>query len=358
MRIVQLLTTLSFGDAVGNDTLAIRQMLEDMGCETEVYAESIDSRLPAGCARPFREMGELKPEDILIYHGSTGTPLNGLIPRMGGKKVMIYHNITPSSFFMGYSPRSYLLTEQGYREISALKDTFDRCIADSKYNRQDLLKMGYSCPIDVCPIMIPFRDYDREPDEAVMARYRSDGWTNLLFVGRIAPNKRQEDVIKAFCCYHRYYNPKSRLFLVGNASGMEAYQEQLEQYAKTLGVAGHVLFSGHISFRSILAYYHLADAFVCMSEHEGFCVPVVEAMYFGVPIVAYAAAAVPDTLGGGGLLLQEKDPLLAAAMIDRVVRDGQLRAYLREKQKEKLREYDHGAVRKQMKEILDKVIAE
>lgn len=356
MRIVQLLPTLSYGDAVGNDTLAIRKMLEDAGRETEIYAENIDPRIPSGSAKPLREMPALKPEDLLVYHASTGSAVNRMIPQMGGKKVMIYHNITPPSYFLGYSPKSYELTEQGYREIAALKDTFSRCIADSEYNRQDLLKMGYRCPIDVCPIVIPFRDYDKEPDEQVIARYRNDGKTNLLFVGRIAPNKRQEDVIRAFYCYKRYYNPESRLFLVGSAKGLENYQAQLERYAEMLGIAGDVFFSGQIPFRAILAYYRLADVFVCMSDHEGFCVPVTEAMYFGIPIVAYDAAAVPETMGEGGLLLKEKDPQVAAAAIDRIIRDRGLREYIRRKQKERLPAFEYESVRAQMTQSLEKAI--
>ena len=156
--------------------------------------------------------------------------------------------------------------------------------------------MGYTCPIDVCPILIPFSDYEKEPDRRVLRRYKGDGKTNLLFVGRIAPNKKQENVIRAFYFYHKYYSPDSRLFLVGSWSGMESYYERLCDYVKALGIAEHVVFTGHIRFDEILAYYHLADVFLCMSEHEGFCVPLVEAMYFHVPIVAYSCAAVPDTL--------------------------------------------------------------
>ena len=357
MRIVQLLPTMSFGDAVSNDAAAIRKMLSDMGHETAVYASNIDPRLPEGSVLHWKKMKDLHAGDLMIYHGSTGDPLNRMVPSLGGRKIMVYHNITPSSFFHGYSRQAEELTAAGLHQIRSLAGHFHYCVADSDYNRQDLRKMGYNCMIDVCPIMIPFADYDREPDRAVMERYEGDGWTNLLFVGRIAPNKRQEDVICAFRYYHEHYNPKSRLFLVGNDAGMEKYRYQLENYIQALGLRDHVIFPGHISFAAILAYYHLADVFVCMSEHEGFCVPLVEAMHFGVPIVAYASSAVPETLGTGGLLLDRKDPIVAAAAIDRIVKDGELRGVLRREQQRKLCDFDSENVRNRLVRCLKRAMA-
>ena len=355
MKIVQLLPTMAFGDAVSNDAAAIDRMLSGMGYKTAVYASNVDPRLPEGTASHWNKMKDLHDDDLLIFHASTGDPLNRKVSALGGRKMMIYHNITPSSFFRGYSREAEELTETGRRQIRRLSDQFRYCVADSDYNRFELRQMGYSCPIDVCPIMIPFEDYENEPDRNVLAKYQGDGWTNLLFVGRIAPNKKQEDVIRAFYYYHRDYNPKSRLFLVGNDTGMENYRYQLENYIRALGLAGRVIFPGHISFAAILAYYHLADVFVCMSEHEGFCVPLVEAMYFDLPIVAYASSAIPETLGKGGLLLNDKDPLVAAAAIDRMVRDGSLREGIAAERKARLAQFRYEQVSAKMKECILKL---
>lgn len=352
MKIIQLLPTMSFGDAVSNDAAAIRQMIREMGYETEIYARNIDERLPEGSVRSMRDFREPAEEDLLIYHGSTGDALNLRIPTMSGKKVMRYHNITPPRYFTGYSRRSENLTANGYRDMKQIAKCFPYGIADSDYNRQDMRKLGFECPIDVCPIVIPLEDYEKEPDEAVLARYRGDGWVNLLFVGRIAPNKKQEDVIRAFHHYHRYYNEKSRLFLVGSASGLEIYRDRLASYAKALGIGENVIFPGQISFRAILAYYRLADVFVCMSEHEGFCVPIVEAMKFDKPIVALRAAAVPETLGRAGLLLEDSDPAVAAAAIDRVTRDAKLQEGLRLERARQMKRYRYEEVSKRMKECL------
>ncbi len=356
MKIIQLLPTLSFGDAVGNDTLAIRKILQEEGYESRIYAENIDRRLPAGSALSLAKMPELKSGDVLIYHASTGTKLNQRFPTFGGKKVMIYHNITPPGFFRGYSPEAVRLTEFGYEGIRYLANKVQFCIADSEYNRSELIKMGYKCPIEVCPIVIPFEDYDRRPDPKVLKRYEGDGVFNLLFVGRIAPNKKQEDIIRAFYCYQKKYNPRSRLFLVGSSGGMERYEARLKSYVRTLGLEDRVVFPGHIRFPEILAYYRLADVFVCMSEHEGFCVPLVEAMHLGKPIVAYGSSAVPETLSGGGLLLESKDPWTAAAAINRLAEDEALREYLAERQKARLEALSYPEVKKKFMACLEKAI--
>jgi glycosyltransferase involved in cell wall biosynthesis len=184
----------------------------------------------------------------------------------------------------------------------------------------------------------------------------NDGRHNILFVGRISPNKKQEDVIRAFCCYRKEYDPESRLILIGSAGSMENYLEALKDYVRQLGLEESVVFPGHIRFAEILAYYRTADVFLCMSEHEGFCVPLVEAMYFGVPIAAYAAAAVPDTLGNGGLLLDSKEPAYAAAAMDRIIRDEGLRALIRKGQEAVLARFSRAETEKQMKECLERAM--
>ena len=199
--------------------------------------------------------------------------------------------------------------------------------------------MGYTCPIDISPSLTKFEDYEQAPDEAIMKKYR-DGKKNIIFVGRIAPNKRQENIIRAYYCYKKL-EPDSRLILVGSANGMENYNERLVKYVNALGLSDDVVFTGHIKFSEILAYYHVADAFVCMSEHEGLCVPLVESMFFGVPIIAYDTSAISETLGGSGVLLDSNDPVFAAAVIDRVVRDEKLRKSLIEGQKKRLEYFSY-----------------
>ena len=352
MRVIQLLPTISYGDAVGNDTLAIREIIRQMGYETQIYAENIDGRLPARTAMPFSQFPTLSHDDVVIYHGSTGTDLNFRLPQLGGRKIMIYHNITPPDFFRPYSPSAGQLTAFGLQGIENLKDKLDYCIADSEFNKANLREMGYGCPIAVCPILVPFGDYEKTPNKRILQQYTGDGYVNILFTGRVAPNKKQEDIIRAFFYYHTYYNKKSRLILVGSWDGMEKYHGRLCDYVNTLKLSDCVIFTGHIKFDEILAYYRLADVFLCMSEHEGFCVPLIEAMYFDVPVIAYRSTAIPDTLGGFGLLLESKHPKVAAAVIHQVISDSRLRQKLVEGQRRRLEDFSYENIRKRLVGLL------
>lgn len=356
MKVFQVTPSLSYGDAVSNDALAIRQILQEEGYDTDIYTVTMDSRLPQGTAHYLNDMPAPEADDLLFYHGAIGTGLTEKLQSFRCKKVMIYHNITPPEFFQPYSRVLTRATRMGYAEIQEMAKVFDRCIADSEYNKQNLRDMGYECEIDVCPIVIPFEDYDQEPDAETIAKYQGDGITNLLFVGRIAPNKRQEDIISAFAAYQKAYNPDSRLFLVGSCGEeLRNYEARLKDYIKALGLEGKAFLTGHIPFRTILAYYRLADVFVCMSEHEGFCVPVPEAQHFDKPIVAYRSSAVPETMGDGGLLVDEKDPYVVAAAINRVMTDEKLRNDILKAQQKKLDEMSYESVKKVFMECFRRI---
>ena len=345
MKIIQVITSVSFGDAVGNDARAIADVIEEMGYKTAIYAENVDARLKDKHLHRISELTDVDKDDIVIFNHSTGTDLCYEIPKLSGRKMMIYHNITPPKFFKSYSPVATLLTEKGYKGTKFLSGKIDYVMADSSYNASDLKEMGYECPMSVRPILIPFEDYEKEPDVKIIEQYEDDGYTNIVFVGRIAPNKKQEDIIKAFAYYKKNINQNSRLILVGNEGGMERYGEMLRKYVDALMVED-VIFTGHISFKAILAYYKIANVFLCMSEHEGFCVPLVESMFFNVPIIAYNSSAIADTLGGSGILINDKDPVFVAKLIDRLVNDEKLREYVIEGQKKRLADFSYEKVKK------------
>lgn len=355
MKVIQMLTTISYGDAVGNDVLALAKVIRQMGYETGIYAENIDTKLPAGMAEPLHVIPPLDEEDIILYHLSTGTRLNYELECYKSRKIMIYHNITPPDFFRGYSSHALELCTDGLRGMKYLSDKVQYCLADSAFNRRQLMDSGYSCSIDVLPILIPFQDYEKKPDQKIIKTYTGDGYTNILFTGRIAPNKRQEDVIRIFYHYKKRYNQKSRLFLVGSYGGMERYYQRLQDYVQMLQLED-VYFTGHIRFEEILAYYKIADAFVCMSEHEGFCVPLVEAMYFHIPVLAYDSSAVADTLGGSGFLTDTKDPLINAGILNRILRDEGLRESVLAKEKERLQDFESEAVAKKFERYLHRFL--
>lgn len=350
MRVIQILPTMAYGDAVGNNTLAIGEMLKQNGYETAIYAENIDSRLPAKAVKHVDEYKE-KEGDIVIFHLSIWSRLNGLIKGLKAKVIIIYHNVTPPEFFEQYSKEAYELCKKGLEGVKALANVPVMCICDSEFNKQDLIRMGYKCPIEVVPILIAFDDYKKKHDEKIVEQYSDDGYTNLLFTGRIAPNKKQENVIKAFYYYKNYFNPKSRLFIVGSYNESDLYYRKLRAYVDELEL-NDVIFPGHIPFSQILSYYRIADVFVCMSEHEGFCVPLAEAMYFGVPVVAYNTTAVGETLGGSGLLLEDNNPVVVAEAINKLITNKEFSKQIVSNEKLRLNDFDNEKIKASMLDIL------
>ena len=344
MRIIQFLPTLAFGDAVGNDTVALQNAMKELGYETAIYAEAVDQRLPKGTASDLcAGMPELNPDDVILYHMSTGSKLNYELEKYPCRKMMIYHNITPPHFFHGYNAQAESNAQYGLDGLKHLADKIDFCFADSDFNKSDLRKAGFTCPVEVRPILIPFSDYEKKPDSRIMKKY-DDDYQNIIFVGRIAPNKKQQDIISAFAFYKKYINPKSRLIFVGNWGGMEKYYDRLVKYVHALEL-DDVIFTGHIKFPEILAYYRIADLFLCMSEHEGFCVPLVEAMYFQVPVLAYQSCAVPWTLGGSGFLTDSKNPAETALLMHRILSDTELRNTIIQNQNERLQDFQYEKIK-------------
>ena len=294
--------------------------------------------------RRFSRLPSLSDGDIVIFIHSTGTELCYKLPKLRGRKMMIYHNITPPSFFDNYSVTARDLTRYGYEGTRYLSDKIEYVMADSAFNVSDLRRMGYTCKADVRPVLIPFGDYTKTPDAKVLEKYGGDGYTNILFVGRIAPNKKQEDIISAFAYYKKYVDPRSRLILAGSYAGMERYFRALQNYVSAL-MLEDVVFTGHTGFSELLAYYKLADIFLCMSEHEGFCVPLTEAMLFGVPIIAYDSCAVPETLGGSGVLIKDKDPVFVSGLADRIMKDSALREHIIKVQNERLKDFAYERIK-------------
>ena len=353
MRIIQLLSNLSYGDAVSNDAIALNNLFKRCGYETGIYAASISERFLSGFAEDVSEL-TVKKDDVLMYHFCIGHQLNYSVGKYQCKRVLVYHNVTPPKFFRGVSIEWENSCNEGIKGARFLADKVDYCLAASEFNKNDLIKMGYKCPIDVLPIIIPFSDYEKEKDKTIVEKYK-DRCKNIIFVGRVAPNKKQEDIIEAFSYYKKYYDPSARLFLVGNYKGMEKYHHQLENYIDRLETED-IYFSGHIKFNEILAYYEVADLFLCMSEHEGFCVPLVEAMYFQVPVIAYDSSAVAETLGGSGVLLKEKKPLETAAIMNRILSNNELKSKIIQEQNKRLEEFRPDLVEESAKQYIEKVI--
>ena len=323
-RVHQLLAALSYGDAIGNEALAIQRHLRAAGFESDIFAEGVHPRM-AHLARPLWEYREVsRPETICIFHFSIGSAAGRLIFHAPDRLVAIYHNITPAHFFLGFHPHLAGLCYHGRRELEAFAPRVELGLGDSEYNRQELEQAGFARTA-VLPIVLDLEKY-AAPASRVSARLYDDGRTNIAFVGRIIPNKKIDDLIRTFAVYQKAFNPRSRLLLVGDHRGHERYYDRLQEMVRELRL-DEVVFTGQVDDDDLLAYYRSADLFLCLSEHEGFCVPLQEAMALGIPVVAYDAGAVRETLHGGWILIEgEKAPFDVAALVDTVLTRHEVRA--------------------------------
>jgi glycosyltransferase involved in cell wall biosynthesis len=317
----QVLATLGYGDAIGHEVLGIQRVLRGAGYDSEIFVETADSRLEA-LTYDYRDLVDAsRPDNLLIHHFSIGSRASRVAYALPDRMALVYHNITPPEYFVGVHKQLVELCWKGRRELGAYVDRCDLALGDSEFNRRELDALGF--PVTgVLPVVPDFSHLSGPPDWRVAGQF-DDEKVNLLFVGRMIPNKRIENVIRIFHAYRTRHNQNARLLLVGSHGGFEKYLTMLHHLVASLGTPD-VHFSGHVSNEELAAYYDVADVFLCASEHEGFCVPLVEAFRMQVPVVAYAATAVPDTLDGGGILYENRDPRHVAALVDALVTDAEL----------------------------------
>ncbi len=326
----QFLPDLQPGDASSNHTLAIQGELRSMGLESDVYSHTTHASL-AGRAKPYTSYAPAPGGGVerLLYHLAIGSVVADYLLGRPEPLLVDYHNLTPGTYFADWAPPVVYGQTWGRQQLAALAPRTELALADSAFNRSELVEAGYQ-RATVVPILLDTAAFDREVDDVALRRLqeaRAGGGADWLFVGRLVPNKAQHDVVKAFAAYRRAFDPRARLHLVGGTS-VPAYEVALRRFVEALGLDGAVELTGPVAAAELTAHYRSADVFVCLSEHEGFCVPLLEAMHHEVPIVAFAAAAVPETLADAGLVLETKAPVHVAAAVDRVVRDERLRSSL------------------------------
>jgi len=317
-RVHQVLATLGYGDAIGHEVLGINRVLRDAGFESEIFVETADRRLE-DLTTDYREMvGAIAPDDVLIHHFSIGSRASRTAYALPGRMALVYHNITPPEYFLGVHKDLVKLCFRGRRELTAYVTRCELALGDSEYNREELAALGFP-QTGVLPVVPDFAHLDLPPNTMTAEKF-DDGWTNVMFVGRVIPNKKFEDVIRAFHVYRTRHNPRSRLLLVGSHGGFEKYLAMLHALIARLGTPD-VHFLGHVSNEELTALYDVADLFLCASEHEGFCVPLIESFHKQVPVLAYAATAVPATMDGGGVLYYTKDPFEVGRLMNAILDD-------------------------------------
>ena len=344
MRFSQYLPDLVPHDAISDHARRLHEVLVGAGHDSSIHAAHVDHRLRREAQRWSARSPA--PEGVAIYHASTGSPLAGWLrghAAAGTPLVVDYHNITPARYFDRWDAAAAARCRAGRAELASLATCAVAGVADSEFNEAELLDAGYPTTA-TCPLLVDldsFRD-PVEPGEPQALRRRATRiagagaarsgspeppGTSWLFVGRLAPNKCQHDLVAAFAVYRRLHDPAARLELVGSTSSI-LYRRALGDLCAELGVDDAVSFVGSATHAELLARFRSAGVLVCLSEHEGFCVPLLEAMVVGTPVVAFAAAAVPETLAGAGVLLDDKDPLVVAEAVAGLMADRRRRERL------------------------------
>jgi L-malate glycosyltransferase len=335
----QLVAGFANGDAISNEVRVMRALFRSWGYESNIYSEQ-KRILPElrGEARDLAaSRGDFREEDVVLLHLSIGSDVNDLFPTLPGRKAILYHNITPPDYFYGVQDQTAHMLARGRQQAKALAGSAAVVMADSGFNAEEIASMGHADP-QVLPLVLDFSMLRAKPDRRILRQYR-DGMVNLLFVGRCAPNKKIEDLLNAFYYFQRYVQPASRLIHVGSYAGMEQYHALLLTRARELQLK-NVELIGTVRQDELNAYYEVSRAFLCLSDHEGFCIPLLEAMTHDLPVVAYAAGAVPETLDGAGVLVREKRFDLIAEVLGRVTEDEPLRGALIQGQRERLARYE------------------
>jgi glycosyltransferase involved in cell wall biosynthesis len=321
MKIIQVMDALDYGDAVSGDLLGKDKLLNEMGFQTAIYTKWAHESV----ASYRKDIAELSADedDIVLHHFSGKSHVLAEVLSQKCKKVLIYHNITPPEYVNTEHEKK--LTSVGLEQLKMEHKQYDCFAADSEFNKNDLIKLGARKKISVLPVYINFENLSHYKAKK-RVRLQSDCVT-FLFVGRIAANKRHKDVIDIFNYYHTNINRNSRLFLVGSYQYAGEYFHELKEYVASLGLKKHISFEGKVSDGMVCGFYAAADIFICMSEHEGFCAPLLESMYMQIPTMAYDAGAVSSTMGNAGVLARHKDyerlaKLCHVILSNEPVRDG------------------------------------
>jgi glycosyltransferase involved in cell wall biosynthesis len=352
-RIDQWVPALHRGDAIGDSARLMRDAFRAWGHAADVYALELDDDL-TGDGRPFGEWRAGGPDDVVILHYALPSPLTAALreQRHRGRRVLLHHNITPPGFFAGWDDELAHICRVGREELLTLRGQVELALADSEWSRRELEQQGFA-PTGVLPIYLDFARYAEAPNP-VLARLWGDGRTNLLFVGRVVPNKRHDDLIRVAAAWKRYIAPDVRLLLPGKLPRRGRWFDALQALAYEHGFEpSEVVFLGHVAHDELLACYRAAHVYLSMSEHEGFGVPLVEAMLTDVPILAYGATAVADTLGGAGLQFGAKRIELVAELAHALARDAALRAEVLAGQRRRLPAFAPAAVEATLRRHLE-----
>ena len=349
----QLIPVLEREDAIGNYVLSLRDFLKAGGYDSRIFVFSSHGDNP-DYVLPYRRHREFSGKNnISIFHTAIASPLTRYFQTVPDRKILIHHNVTPARFLAGWDRETGYLAFRARRELADAAEAVDAAVADSAFNARELEELGYRSPT-VIPLIFNRERLEGPADEKTVKHCR-DGKTNVVFVGRISPNKKIEDVIRVFAGFQKNFRGDSRLILAGNDRQFPAYTRALKKMISDLNLK-NIRLTGKVPLEELRAYYRTADAFICMSGHEGFGVPLLEAMFFRVPIVARALTAVPETLGEAGIMVKKPEPVKTAALIDRITTDPELRKKIIPGQDRRLEYFQNFPYRERWKEVIEELL--
>jgi glycosyltransferase involved in cell wall biosynthesis len=351
-KIHQLVPDIVYGDAITNYAITLRTYLRSLGYRSDILAVRCYEKRMAKAAKIF-EPGFVGDKDGILYHHSIGSELTPHVVAHPGPKCLIYHNITPAEFYYEYRPNFARKLNDGRNDLKRLATAFPLSAGDSAFNVSELKRWGFDRPT-VLPIPVSPRKWDEPPNQELMDRL-GDGKANLLFVGRISPNKCQDHLITAFS-YYLTMDLNARLIILGEGFPDDPYYTRVVNMINQYGLLEHVILAGKVNDSDLQAFYKSAHLFWSMSEHEGFGIPLIEAMWFDVPVLAYKSTAVPETLGDAGIMFNTKEDLVSvAALAKLLVRDQGLRSRLLKSQRRRRSVFLPEAVLPKFDELIAKM---
>ena len=351
IRIHQLVPALHHGDAIGDSALMLRDYLRGKGFSSDIYAYDIDEAVANEAIGFRKQQPDLTQKDVLILHFALPSGMTDFLAQTRARKAIIYHNITPAYFWLPYNQQLVHLAVEGRNQLAALAPVVNRAAGDSEYNRLEMARLNYKSTC-VLPIFVDQERYRCTPSQIVQKTI-SDGLFNFLCVGRIAPNKKLEDVIRLYYFFKRFSNPLSRLIFIGKKNVVPPYYGALKELTMRYGLMpDDVMFTGHVDWPELVAYYKASHVLVSMSAHEGFCVPLVEAMICDTPVLAYKSTAIPYTLGSAGLQFERKNFPELAAVSHRLREDSEFKKSIIGAQREQLKRYSKEEIEKAIDEFI------
>ena len=338
------------GDAIGDSARRMRDLLRGLGHESHLFSLTIDDELAGDEVRRFDDPAA-RQGDLTILHFVLPSPMTEAFARLPGRRVLQYHNVTPASFFAPYDPALFRLSILARAELAALVGRVDLALGVSDYNRQELEALGFK-ETGVLPLAIDPWRVARKVDRPALDRILDDEFVNFLFVGRIAPNKKIEDHIKLAEHYKRYVDAFYRFIFVGRSDAVPRYYSTIRALMTDLRLLNErFVFTGPVPDEELAVYYQHAAVYISLSEHEGFCAPLLEAMAADVPILAYSAAAVPETLGGAGVQFAPKDLEHAAELLGALAFDDDLRGRVIAGQRRRLADFGEDRVVRSLRSL-------